>query len=67
LPWMSEITAIFIGAGLSWKFGLEARGGDKSIFLLGRSQTTEVIFGRDVLNQLIVTLNGLAFITEISD
>lgn len=27
----------------------------------------ETIIGRDVLNQLIVTLNGLAHVTEISD
>jgi predicted aspartyl protease len=27
---------------------------------------TEIILGRDVLNQLIVTLNGLAAVTEIS-
>lgn len=34
---------------------------------IGREGTNEVIIGRDVLNQLIVTLNGLAYVTEISD
>lgn len=34
---------------------------------IGREGTNEVIVGRDVLNQLIVTLNGLASVTEISD
>jgi predicted aspartyl protease len=30
------------------------------------NSSTEIILGRDVLNQLVVTLNGLAAITEIS-
>ena len=29
--------------------------------------TDEVLVGRDVLNQLMVMLNGLAHVTEISD
>lgn len=37
------------------------------IEVIGRSQATEIIIGRDVLNQLIVTLNGLANTTEIGD
>ncbi|MCI0578170.1 MAG: retroviral-like aspartic protease family protein [Chloroflexi bacterium] len=35
--------------------------------VIGRKEISEVIIGRDVLNQLIVTLNGLAYITEVSD
>jgi ABC-type hemin transport system ATPase subunit len=35
--------------------------------VVGREGISEIIVGRDVLNQLIVTLNGLAQITEISD
>ena len=38
-----------------------------SMEVVGRSGTNEVIVGRDVLNQFIVTLNGLANITEIQD
>jgi hypothetical protein len=34
---------------------------------IGREGLDEIIIGRDILNQLIVTMNGLAFITEISD
>jgi hypothetical protein len=37
------------------------------IEVIGRAGTTETIIGRDVLNQLIVTLNGLANIAEIRD
>ena len=35
--------------------------------VIGRERTDEVLVGRDVLNQLIVTLNGLAHVTQISD
>ena len=38
-----------------------------SIEVVGRTGTNEVIIGRDVLNQFIVTLNGLAHVTEIHD
>lgn len=34
---------------------------------IGREGLDEIIIGRDIINQLIVTMNGLAFITEISD
>jgi hypothetical protein len=37
------------------------------IEVIGRAGMNEVIVGRDVLNQLIVTLNGLAHIAEIRD
>ena len=37
-------------------YGIEAIANDK---------TSEIILGRDALNQLVVTLNGLAEITEI--
>ena len=35
--------------------------------VIGRQGVDEIVIGRDVLNQLIVTLNGLAHVTEISD
>ena len=35
--------------------------------VIGREGMAEVIVGRDVLNQLIVTLNGLPYIAELSD
>jgi hypothetical protein len=35
------------------------------IEVIGKERTDEVIIGRDVLNQMIVTLNGLAHITEL--
>lgn len=35
--------------------------------VIGRKFTDEVLLGRDVLNQLVVTLNGLAYVSEISD
>lgn len=38
-----------------------------AVELLANDRTDEVIIGRDVLNQLIVTLNGPATIVEISD
>lgn len=34
---------------------------------VGMSNLAEPILGRDILNHLIVTLNGLAGVTEISD
>lgn len=38
-----------------------------AVDVVGRDSTDEVIIGRDLLNQFIITLNGLAHITEISD
>ncbi|HUM69692.1 MAG TPA: hypothetical protein PLK31_12710 [Chloroflexota bacterium] len=35
--------------------------------LLASNITEEVIIGRDVLNYFIVTLNGLALMTDIQD
>lgn len=37
------------------------------IDVVANERTKEVIIGRDVLNQLVVTLNGLAQITEITN
>ena len=37
------------------------------IEVVGDIQGEEAILGRDVLNQLIVTLNGLASVVEVSD
>jgi len=34
---------------------------------IANEQTEEVIVGRDVLNQLVVTLNGLAQVIEITN
>ncbi len=34
--------------------------------VLAASTSNEAILGRDVLNQLIVTLNGLAYVVELS-
>jgi hypothetical protein len=38
----------------------------RRLVVLGGQDEQEVIVGRDVLNQLIITLNGLAAVTEIS-
>lgn len=38
----------------------------RSIRAIATDSPTEIILGRDVLNHLIVTLNGLAAMTEIS-
>ena len=35
--------------------------------VVGGAECEEAILGRDVLNQLIVILNGLASVVEISD
>jgi predicted aspartyl protease len=37
-----------------------------AVQVIANSETEEFILGRDVLNQLIVTLNGLASTTEIT-
>jgi predicted aspartyl protease len=37
-----------------------------SVRVVATEIETEIILGRDVLNQLVVTLNGLAAVTEIS-
>jgi predicted aspartyl protease len=38
-----------------------------AIEVVGNLQSEDTILGRDILNHLIVTLNGLAYIAEISD
>ena len=38
-----------------------------SLEVVGRTGSIETIIGRDVLNQFIVTLNGLANVTEVRD
>lgn len=35
--------------------------------VVGLEDESDLILGRDVLNQLILTLNGLAHVVEISD
>ena len=44
-------------------------GGHNPLYIevVGDIEGEEAILGRDVLNQLIVTLNGLASVVEISD
>lgn len=39
----------------------------RGIEVLGNDKTDEVIVGRDVLNQLIITLNGLAQVVDVTD
>jgi hypothetical protein len=38
----------------------------RDLSVAGGMQANEVIIGRDILNQFIVTLNGLASVVEIS-
>lgn len=38
-----------------------------AIRVAGDRQNTQMILGRDVLNQFVVTLNGLAFTVEVSE
>ncbi len=38
-----------------------------AVQVIGNQHSNDVILGRDVLNQLIVTLNGLAHTVEISE
>jgi predicted aspartyl protease len=38
-----------------------------AIEVVGNRQSEDTILGRDILNHLIVTLNGLAYVVEISD
>jgi hypothetical protein len=37
-----------------------------AVEVIGNQQSDDVILGRDVLNQMIVTLNGLANVVELS-
>ena len=65
--WVRDLSEVRFLAPL---YAVEIRLGPVVLYgmeVVGRNQTTEVIIGRDVLNQLIVTLNGLAFVTEIQD
>jgi hypothetical protein len=51
-------------------YGVQLAIGEMVLYgleVIGRPNARELIVGRDVLNQLIVTLNGLAHVTEISD
>jgi len=38
----------------------------RDLLVVGGSQEGEIIIGRDILNQFIITLNGLANVVEIS-
>jgi hypothetical protein len=65
--WVRDLSEVRFLAPL---YAVEIRLGPVVLYgmeVVGRNQTTEVIIGRDVLNQLIVTLNGLAFVKEIQD
>jgi predicted aspartyl protease len=51
-------------------YGVQIEIGDlllPGIEVIGRPGIDEIIVGRDVLNQLIVTLNGLAHVAEVRD
>lgn len=64
--WLRGATHQRIMADLYW---IWLHIGDHPPFYLevvGDSKGNEVILGRDVLNQLIVTLNGLASVVEIN-
>ncbi|MEW5987674.1 MAG: retroviral-like aspartic protease family protein [Chloroflexota bacterium] len=37
-----------------------------AVEVIGDRQNQEALLGRDVLNQMVVTLNGLAYVVEIS-
>lgn len=65
--WVQDLAGIRYSVGV---FEVRILIGDiamPSIEVIGRTGISEVIIGRDVLNQLIVTLNGLAYVTDISD
>jgi hypothetical protein len=65
--WVRDLSGI---RHLAPIYGVQVQVGDlhlSGIEVIGRTGTTEVIVGRDVLNQMIVTLNGLAHVTEIHD
>lgn len=65
--WVQDLGGIRYNVGV---FGVQILIGDivmPSIEVVGRAGIDEAIIGRDVLNQLIVTMNGLAYVTEISD
>lgn len=53
-----RLYAVNLRIGTHTLFGIE---------VIANEQTDETIIGRDVLNQLIVTLNGLAQVTEITN
>ena len=40
---------------------------ETALAVVGNRQSNDVIVGRDVLNHLIVTLNGLAGVTEVTN
>lgn len=51
-------------------YAVNIRIGSHTIYgvdVVANERTNEVIVGRDLLNQLVVTLNGLAEITEITN
>ncbi len=65
--WVKDLAGIRYSVGV---FGVQILIGDivmPAMEVVGRSGTDEVIIGRDILNQYIVTLNGLAYVTDISD
>lgn len=65
--WVQDLAGIRYRVAV---FGVRVLIGDNALPLMevvGRAGTDEVIIGRDILNQLIVTLNGLAYMTDISD
>lgn len=65
--WVKDLAGIRYSVGV---FGVQILIGDivmPTMEVVGRAGIDDTIIGRDVLNQLIVTLNGLAYVTDISD
>lgn len=65
--WVRDLAGVRYGVSV---YAVRIQIGDLTTPLLevvGREGIDEIIVGRDVLNQFIVTLNGLAFVTDISD
>jgi hypothetical protein len=64
--WMRTVTgthSVVDMYAISLRFGPFEFG---NRFVVGGLQPDEIIIGRDILNQFIVTLNGLASVVEIS-
>jgi hypothetical protein len=65
--WIQDLSGIRYPVAI---FSVEIHIGQIVLYgmdVVGRNQISEVIIGRDVLNQLIVLMNGLAYTTEIQN
>lgn len=63
--WLRGATHQRIAVDLYWIWLHIGEHAPMYLEVVGDAKGTEVILGRDVLNQLIVTLNGLAAVVEI--